>query len=255
MCNLRLKNGRFHDFTLIELMVVICIIMILVSMLLPALQKSREKAKSISCAGKLKNMEICIASYGTDGRGYFPCGYGNQLPNQSGTYNDWDVKLMHYLSGCTVDVNGIPTIYQPYYHCPSSPVSLYSTNPARCLGYAMNGYIVKNSAAIAGHRAIANVEWVEHPSKLLVVADGEEVNHDGAGYEWTTYNIGGLMIRPDANINAETWRHSVGTNILFADGHMEWKPMAGGTLISSTYDTGAPDPIPKGIELNNGLAY
>ena len=72
MCNLRLKNGRFHDFTLIELMVVICIIMILVSMLLPALQKSREKAKSISCAGKLKNMEICIASYGTDGRGYFP---------------------------------------------------------------------------------------------------------------------------------------------------------------------------------------
>jgi len=66
----RLSSRR--GFTLIELLVVIAIIALLVSILLPALQKAREQVKKSVCATQEKHWGLSIVQYADDNDQKFP---------------------------------------------------------------------------------------------------------------------------------------------------------------------------------------
>ena len=67
------KMKKQHkNFTLIELLVVIAIIAILAAMLLPALGKAREKARSISCVSNLKQLSTAMIMYTQNNSDYYP---------------------------------------------------------------------------------------------------------------------------------------------------------------------------------------
>jgi prepilin-type processing-associated H-X9-DG protein/prepilin-type N-terminal cleavage/methylation domain-containing protein len=61
---------RWHAFTLVELLVVIGIIALLISMLLPALNRSREQAKTLQCLSNLRQIGAGIVNYATDNHFY-----------------------------------------------------------------------------------------------------------------------------------------------------------------------------------------
>jgi prepilin-type N-terminal cleavage/methylation domain-containing protein/prepilin-type processing-associated H-X9-DG protein len=82
-------------FTLIELLVVIAIIALLLSILMPSLQKTKELAKNVVCKANLKQWTLCYEMYAQQNNGKFIVGWDPEnLPGGPELINSMWIEAM-----------------------------------------------------------------------------------------------------------------------------------------------------------------
>ena len=199
-------------FTLIELLVVIAIIAILAGMLLPALQKAREKAYYTNCVNNFKTVGLGMQLYAGDNSDYLPKKKGED----GATTTWWTILIAPYLS-IKLDKDGwLTTNSTRIYGCPTI---IAQKGPYK------SGWNV----ARGGYRHTMGTNWIldgggSYPSGDLkgkiwaritrFKRSPSQVRHV---FAYETHTIG----YTGSYLNVYFPHQGQRSNLLFADGHVE----------------------------------
>jgi prepilin-type processing-associated H-X9-DG protein/prepilin-type N-terminal cleavage/methylation domain-containing protein len=202
------------SFTLIELLVVVAIIAVLVAMLLPALKRAKDAAKSIGCVNNLKQMGVAFIMYRGDNNDWVPpisiydtndmttC-YITDLPHRLNVYMKISTNLWKTHS-----------LKNPWV-CPANPTTDEFVGTQRFwvgCGWNLRSYYGANrylglhpSISMAPDSDFRMRRYIRNASATAIYFDA-----------WD----------PDVNhVQYMKARHAGRINMLFADGHTEsWLP-------------------------------
>lgn len=202
---------RRQRFTLIELLIVIAIIAILAAMLLPALNKARETAKSAKCVNNLKQIGTAYAVYTANYNDFMIPMFGapdyklywhHQLLN----YNDSTYK---YESG------GVP---RSVFDCPAMPVH-DDENNAILIDYGLNPFIIRTSWNGGDNNyGTRKISSDKAPSKRFLIMDCyQNTPERNKGFWRIACNTSDLS---NSNWGQPAARHGGKLNMLYLDFHV-----------------------------------